>query len=164
MQSERQSLLSIVKSGRHFNPNSIHLTHTYRKGSDMQTGLNTLTVLWRKYSTDKLDLYINQPNLSNLHFNVLAHKSWRGKAAKITDEKCLLQSWYLSLVVQVKPCIIQLHNLIIGNMYTGIKVHCKSKNKLYPVRPDKISWTFLIISRIRVSHVIIFYFYPFGMF
>lgn len=49
-------------------------------------------------------------------------------------------------------------------MYTGIKVHSKFKKKLYPVRPDKVLWTFLIISRVQVSNGIIFYFYPFGMY
>lgn len=40
-------------------------------------------------------------------------------------KKYLLQYWSFPLIIQVKPHIIQLQNLIIGNMYTGIKVHCK---------------------------------------
>lgn len=69
----------------------------------------------------------------------------------------------LSFTVQVKSCVIQLQNLIIGNMYTN---HCKlkKKKKLYPVRPNKdfVDTFNLIISLVLVNNIITFHFYSFA--
>lgn len=68
-----------------------------------------------------------------------------------------MSSVILSFTVQVKSCVIQLQNLIIGNMYTN---HCKLKKKLYSVRPDDFTDTSnLLVSLVLASNIIILYFY-----